>query len=164
MRSWASPRFFAVIARRLMADGENTPREEDPDVKIDGLDHLVLTVRSFQRTIAFYQVLGMEPVTFDDGRRALRFGRHKINLHEAGHGFEPRADHPVPGSADLCFLTETPLAEVLATLAAAAIPVIEGPVERTGAVGQLRSVYVRDPDGNLIELANQVFDPDANRG
>jgi catechol 2,3-dioxygenase-like lactoylglutathione lyase family enzyme len=131
--------------------------EESParPVTITGLDHLVLTVADIDRTIAFYQqVLGMRPVTFGHGRRALAFGPSKINLHQAGHEFSPRAAHPVPGSADLCLVTSTPLDAVLAQLAAAGVPVEEGPVPRTGAQGPMTSVYLRDPDQNLIEVAS----------
>lgn len=124
---------------------------------IDQLDHLVLTVADIDPTIAFYKrVLGMEAQTFDDGRRALHFGDQKINLHLAGHEFEPNARHPVPGSADLCFITSVPIAEVVAHLEACVVEIIEGPVRRTGTISQLESVYLRDPDGNLIEVANRV--------
>jgi catechol 2,3-dioxygenase-like lactoylglutathione lyase family enzyme len=122
---------------------------------IDHLDHLVLTVRDLQAAIDFYsRALGMQEVTFAGGRKALGFGTQKINLHLAGHEFEPKAQHPTPGSADLCFLTDTPVEQNAAHLAALGIPVIDGPVARTGAVGPLRSIYVRDPDLNLIEIAN----------
>jgi catechol 2,3-dioxygenase-like lactoylglutathione lyase family enzyme len=118
------------------------------------LDHLVLTVADVERTVRFYaEVLGMEPVTFGDGRRALRFGDAKINLHAAGHEFQPAAARPTPGSADLCFLADRPLAEVLRRLVAAGVAVEEGPVDRSGATGPLESVYLRDPDGNLVEVS-----------
>jgi catechol 2,3-dioxygenase-like lactoylglutathione lyase family enzyme len=121
---------------------------------IESLDHLVLTVRDLDATARFYvEGLGMRLETFDEGRHALRFGSQKINLHIAGCEFEPKAAHPVPGSTDLCFLTERPLAEISARLAALGHPIIEGPVERTGAVGPITSIYARDPDGNLIEIA-----------
>ena len=124
-------------------------------MRIDSLDHLVLTVRDLQATIDFYtRALGMTEVTFGAGRKALAFGTQKINLHEAGKEFEPKADKPTPGSADLCFLTATPVEQYAAHLAAIGIAVIEGPVARTGAVGPLLSIYVRDPDLNLIEIAN----------
>jgi catechol 2,3-dioxygenase-like lactoylglutathione lyase family enzyme len=97
--------------------------------------------------------LGMRPVTFGDGRTALHFGRQKINLHLAGQEFEPKAARPTPGSADLCFLADQPLAEIGARLATLGYPIIEGPVSRTGATGPLTSIYTRDPDGNLIEIA-----------
>ena len=124
---------------------------------LTGLDHLVLTVASLEDSIAFYtRVLGMTEVTFGAGRKALSFGHQKINLHEAGREFDPKADHPTPGSADLCFLTDRPLADVQAHLAACGVTVEEGPVDRTGAEGPIRSVYIRDPDGNLIEIANRL--------
>jgi catechol 2,3-dioxygenase-like lactoylglutathione lyase family enzyme len=124
-------------------------------MNIDRLDHLVLTVTSIEATIEFYtRVLGMTAVTFDTGRKALQFGRQKINLHEAGREFEPKALRPTPGSADLCFITETPMAQVVVHLQGEQIQIIEGPVERTGAAGRMISVYVRDPDGNLIEISN----------
>jgi catechol 2,3-dioxygenase-like lactoylglutathione lyase family enzyme len=123
---------------------------------ITGLDHLVLTVRDLDATVRFYvEGLGMELRTFDEGRQALHFGAHKINLHVAGREFEPKAARPTPGSADLCFLTESSLAEVGERLAALGHPVIEGPLARIGATGPLRSIYVRDPDGNLVEIARR---------
>jgi catechol 2,3-dioxygenase-like lactoylglutathione lyase family enzyme len=123
---------------------------------IDHLDHLVLTVADIGATIDFYtNALRMQAVTFD-GRRALRFGRQKMNLHQRGHEFSPKAAHPTPGSADLCFITKEPLEVVIRHLADLAIPIEEGPVERTGAVGKLLSVYLRDPDNNLIEISNYV--------
>jgi len=123
-------------------------------MRISRLDHLVLTVRSIERTCAFYKdVLGMEVTTFGEGRIALAFGRQKINLHEAGHEFEPKAARPTPGSADLCLITEAPLDRVLAHLTEAGIPIEAGPVARTGAEGPISSIYLRDPDGNLIEIA-----------
>jgi catechol 2,3-dioxygenase-like lactoylglutathione lyase family enzyme len=125
-----------------------------PGIRLTGLDHLVLTVADAERTIAFYErVLGMRPVTFTNGRRALAFGTSKINLHEVGHELLPRAAHPTPGSADLCLLTGTPQHRVLDHLAACGVPVEEGPVPRTGAQGPITSTYVRDPDGNLIEIS-----------
>jgi len=126
-------------------------------IVIDRLDHLVLTVSDLQRTIAFYeQVLGMEVVRFGEGRYALHFGRQKINLHERGREFEPKAHTPCPGSADLCFIADTPLDAVIRHLENCGVPIEEGPVERTGATGKIRSVYVRDPDRNLIEISNAV--------
>lgn len=122
---------------------------------IQSLDHLVLTVRDVEASIAFYRDhLGMEPVTFAAGRRALAFADQKINLHEAGAEFEPKAAHPQPGSADLCFLVSEPVAELAARLGAGGVTVLDGPVARTGATGPIVSIYLRDPDGNLIELAN----------
>ena len=126
-------------------------------MRIERLDHLVLTVRDPEKTVAFYtDALGMEAIEFADGRRALRFGAQKLNLHPADAPFTPHAAHPTPGSADLCFLTRTPLADVVAHLEKHGVPIEEGPVPRTGATGPLRSVYLRDPDGNLIELANEA--------
>jgi catechol 2,3-dioxygenase-like lactoylglutathione lyase family enzyme len=121
---------------------------------ITALDHLVLTVRDLQATIRFYvEGLGMELREFDEGRKALHFGRQKIHLHLAGHEFELKAAHPTPGSADLCFLTERPLAEISVRLESLGCPIIEGPVPRIGATGPMLSIYTRDPDGNLIEIA-----------
>ena len=124
---------------------------------IDSLDHLVLTVKDIGASCAFYQrVLGMEVVTFGEGRKALAFGAQKINLHPAGREFEPKADRPTPGSADLCFLTSVPLAEVQQHLAECDVTVTEGPVRRTGAQGPILSLYFRDPDLNLIEVSNRL--------
>jgi catechol 2,3-dioxygenase-like lactoylglutathione lyase family enzyme len=124
-------------------------------MQIDRIDHLVLTVRDISATCDFYsRVLGMEVVTFGGGRRALAFGRQKVNLHQQGSEFEPKAAVAIPGSADLCLITpETPEA-VLAHLEACHVPVLEGPVPRTGALGPITSVYFRDPDANLIEVAS----------
>ncbi|WP_329103636.1 VOC family protein [Micromonospora sp. NBC_01699] len=124
-------------------------------VQIDVLDHLVLTVADLDRTVDFYRrALGMRPVSFDAGRRALAFGTSKINLHQLGAERTPRAARATPGSADLCFVAGTPLAEVLAHLAREGVPVELGPVSRTGAMGPMNSIYLRDPDGNLIEISN----------
>jgi catechol 2,3-dioxygenase-like lactoylglutathione lyase family enzyme len=124
-------------------------------IKIDLLDHLVLTVKSVEASCDFYsRVLGMEVITFGAGRKALAFGNQKINLHEQGKEFEPKAAHPTPGSADLCFITNTPLDTVVAHLRTCGIAIIEGPVHRSGATGSIRSVYFRDPDQNLIEVSN----------
>jgi catechol 2,3-dioxygenase-like lactoylglutathione lyase family enzyme len=123
-------------------------------MQIDRLDHLVLTVADIEATIAFYErVLGMRAQTFGDGRRALAFGRQKINLHQTGREFEPRAARPTPGSGDLCFISAVPLDAVIAHLAACQVEIEVGPVERTGAVGPIDSVYFRDPDGNLLEVS-----------
>ncbi len=124
---------------------------------IDRLDHLVLTVRDMEATCAFYaDVLGMEIVTFGEGRKALRFGQQKINLHQAGKEFEPKAAQPTPGSADLCFLASLPLDKVAARLHIHNVPILEGPVLRTGALGPIESLYFRDPDGNLLEVSREV--------
>ena len=124
---------------------------------IEAIDHLVLTVRDLDAAVAFYtRVLGMEAVTFGAGRRALAFGAQKINLHQAGREYEPKAAVPTPGSADLCFLTRTAPAAVLEHLRACGVPAVEGPVTRTGARGAIVSVYFRDPDGNLLEVSSYV--------
>ena len=126
-------------------------------MRIEVLDHLVLTVADIDRTRDFYErVLGMEPVVFGEGRHALAFGTQKINLHEAGREFEPKAATPTPGSADLCFLTNSSVAEVVEHLEANGVEMIEGPVRRTGATGPITSVYFRDPDGNLIEVSSRL--------
>jgi catechol 2,3-dioxygenase-like lactoylglutathione lyase family enzyme len=130
-------------------------------MKLDRLDHLVLTVRDIERTCDFYRrVLGMEVVTFGAGRTALRFGDQKINLHQAGQEFEPKAARPTMGSADLCFLTQTPLSAWIAHVQGAGVEILEGPVRRTGALGPIESIYLRDPDGNLIEVSTAVSDAD----
>lgn len=124
-------------------------------MQIDRLDHLVLTVTDIEATCTFYrQVLGMEVVTFGENRKALRFGQQRMNLHQKGREFEPKATYPTPGSADLCFITTTPVEDVVHHLESLAIAILEGPVARTGTLGQMDSVYFRDPDGNLIEVSN----------
>lgn len=126
-------------------------------IRVERLDHLVLTVASIETSLGFYGgVLGMEIVTFGAGRKALRFGSAQINLHERGREFEPKAERVTPGSADLCFLVETPIEDVVADLEKNGIAVALGPVPREGAAGEIRSVYCRDPDGNLVELANRI--------
>ena len=126
---------------------------------IDHLDHLVLTTADEAACIRFYtEVLGMRLETFVGGtppveRRAFSFGQQKINLHVKGREFEPKAHTPVPGALDLCFIASVPLEQVIAHLHAIGMPIIEGPVLRTGATGKIRSVYVRDPDLNLIEIS-----------
>src|SRR6187401_476203 len=116
---------------------------------IDRIDHIVLTCHDVERTVAFYQkVLGMEPVTFAGGRRGLSFGRQKFNLHQAGREFEPKALRPAPGAMDFCLITGTPLAQVIEHLKSQEVAIIEGPVDKTGAMGPIKSVYFRDPDGN----------------
>ena len=124
---------------------------------IDSLDHLVLTVQDIQTTCEFYsRVLGMQVVTFAEGRKALQFGNQKINLHQRGKEIEPKAQHPTPGSADLCFLTSMPLEQVIAHLQSQNVALLLGPVERTGATKSLVSIYFRDPDGNLLEVSNAL--------
>jgi catechol 2,3-dioxygenase-like lactoylglutathione lyase family enzyme len=124
-------------------------------MRLDRLDHLFLTVPDLDRTCAFYaRVLGMQVVVFGTGRKALTFGKQKINLHLAGHEFEPKAARPVPGSSDLCFITTVPLSQAIAHLDECGVAIEEGPVDRTGALGPIQSVYIRDPDQNLIEISN----------
>ena len=126
-------------------------------MEISKLDHLVLTVTDIEKTMSFYgSVMGMKKEVFSDGRVALKYGSQKINLHELGKEFEPKAKKPTPGSADLCFITQTPLNEAMAHVKRCGIEIIEGPVERTGANGPLHSFYFRDPDDNLIEVANEI--------
>lgn len=123
-------------------------------IRIDRLDHLVLTVADIEATCQFYaQVLGMEVITFGEGRKALRFGEQKINLHQWQQEIEPKSDNPTPGSADICLITKTPMDAVLAHLRGHQVEILLGPVPRTGATGPIRSVYFRDPDANLIEVA-----------
>ncbi len=123
-------------------------------MQIDRLDHLVLTVADVEATVDFYtRVLGMRAETFDGGRRALVFGRQKTNLHQVGREFTPRAARATAGSGDFCLISETPLADVQAQLAAAGVVVEVGPVPKVGALGPMQSVYVRDPDANLVEIA-----------
>ena len=121
---------------------------------IDHLDHFVLTTARTEQCIDFYtRVLGMKFERFGQGRMALKFGVQKINLHEKGREFEPRATLAAPGTLDICFIASLPLDDVIARLAACNVPIIEGPVMKTGAQGPIRSVYVRDPDGNLVEIS-----------
>jgi catechol 2,3-dioxygenase-like lactoylglutathione lyase family enzyme len=124
-------------------------------MQIERLDHLVLTVADIGRTCDFYtRVLGMEVVRFGEGRTALRFGQQKINLHPADRVPGLVADKPTPGSGDLCFITSTPLADVTAHLEQCRIPIVAGPGPRAGAIGTIQSVYIRDPDQNLVEISN----------
>jgi catechol 2,3-dioxygenase-like lactoylglutathione lyase family enzyme len=124
-------------------------------MKIDSIDHLVLTVRNIQVTCQFYhQVLGMEVITFGDNRYALKFGEQKINLHQLGQEFEPKAVSPTAGSADLCLITLIPLQQVMEHCDRCGVPIVLGPITRTGANGNIESVYIRDPDQNLLEIAN----------
>ncbi|KMW71416.1 hypothetical protein TI10_21345 [Photorhabdus luminescens subsp. luminescens] len=126
-------------------------------MKIERLDHLVLTVKDLETSSHFYQrVLGMSIVTFSEGRIALSFGNQKINLHEYGREFEPKAQTPLPGSADLCFISLLPMDEIIQHLQQHEVGILEGPVKRTGANGAIMSIYFRDPDQNLIEVSNQL--------
>ena len=124
-------------------------------MKVTTLDHLVLTVQDLDSTVDFYtRVLGMTVSAFAEGRLALKFGSQKINLHEAAQEFQPNARRALPGSADICFVSEAPLEDWLEHLAANGVEVIEGPIRQLGALGPMTSIYFRDPDGNLIEVAN----------
>jgi catechol 2,3-dioxygenase-like lactoylglutathione lyase family enzyme len=126
-------------------------------MKIDHLDHLVLTVANLEKTCDFYsRVLGFEIITFKGDRKALKFGQQKINLHQVGNEFDPKAVTPTAGSGDLCFIAVTPVDQIIEELRAANVAIELGPVERTGAIGQIRSVYLRDPDLNLIEISNYL--------
>lgn len=124
---------------------------------IDHIDHIVLTTRDKDACVRFYTgVLGMKLESFrtpTEERLALKFGHQKINLHEWGREFSPRAHVAVPGSLDLCFIASIPLEQVIARLKSAKVEILEGPVMKTGATGPIRSVYVRDPDLNLIEIS-----------
>ncbi|SHK39946.1 VOC family protein [Chryseobacterium polytrichastri] len=126
-------------------------------MEIRHLDHLVLTVADIEKTVDFYtHILGFQVVTFGDNRKALTFGNQKINLHQKGHEFEPKAEYPTSGSADLCFISVTDIHDVLEELKQKNIEIIEGIVDRTGALGKIRSIYFRDPDENLIEVSNYL--------
>lgn len=125
--------------------------------QIDAVDHVVLTVSSVANTCEFYaRVLHMEVVTFEGNRKALRFGSQKLNLHEAGREFEPKAAHPTPGSADLCLLTSDSLSEWQQHLKECGVEIVAGPIVQVGARGPMQSIYLYDPDGNLIELAQYL--------
>lgn len=123
-------------------------------MEISRIDHLVLTVGNIDESCRFYsKTLGMNVVTFGEGRRALSFGQQKINLHQFSNEFEPKAYRPTPGSADICLISTTPMEQVIQHLQAVGIEILEGPVARTGAIGPILSVYFRDPDDNLIEVS-----------
>ncbi len=126
-------------------------------MQISRIDHIVLTVADIAATCEFYsRALNMQVLTFGAGRIALSFGQQKINLHQSGKEFEPKAMRPTPGSADICMITETPISQVMLHLQACGVDLLEGPVRRTGATGPLLSVYFRDPDSNLIEVSNDI--------
>jgi catechol 2,3-dioxygenase-like lactoylglutathione lyase family enzyme len=128
-------------------------------MRVSGIDHFVLTVRNIEATCDFYSnVLGMEIEEFGGGRRALKFGSQKINLHQAGNEFKPKAEKPTPGSGDFCLTTDVSLKRVVEHLSSCGIEIVEGPVQRTGATGRIESVYFRDPDENLVEVSNYTDD------
>jgi catechol 2,3-dioxygenase-like lactoylglutathione lyase family enzyme len=138
---------FSVIR---LEGGEQT-------MQVDRIDHLVLTVKNISVSVDFYtKVMGMNKVTFGEGRVALTFGKQKINLHQQGSEFEPKAKNVKTGSADLCFIVKEPIESLIKDLTLMNVEVIEGPVNRTGATGKIISAYFRDPDGNLIEISNYV--------
>jgi catechol 2,3-dioxygenase-like lactoylglutathione lyase family enzyme len=125
--------------------------------QIERLDHFVLTVADVEATCRFYErVLGMKRGEFGGGRIALTFGRQKINLHRAGHEYEPKARQALPGTGDFCLIASTPIATLIEHLASCGVPIEEGPVSKTGALGPIRSIYFRDPDGNLVEVSNYL--------
>ncbi len=124
-------------------------------MQISHIDHIVLTVADIDASCDFYsRILGMKVITFGAGRKALSFGIQKINLHEHGKEFSPKAAHPTPGSADICLVTDTSIDEVITQLHRHNVQILEGPIERTGAIGSIQSVYFRDPDSNLIEVSS----------
>jgi len=126
-------------------------------MKIQSLDHLVLTVNNIEDSIHFYcEILGMQHIQFADNRHALKYGEQKINLHQKDKIFQPASESPTPGSADLCFIVSTPVNQIISELNENGIDLIEGPLERTGATGNILSVYIRDPDMNLLELSNKI--------
>lgn len=126
-------------------------------MEISHLDHLVLTVADIEKACDFYnKVLNFEVVSFGNSRKALKFGQQKINLHQAGKEFEPKAKHPTKGSADLCFIAKTPLDMIVKHLNDLGVQIEEGPIQRTGATGNIMSVYIRDLDDNLIEISNYI--------
>ena len=126
-------------------------------MQVKRIDHLVLTVADIERSVEFYsRVLGMRSIEFAGGRIALQCGAQKINLHQSGKEFEPKAQRVMPGSADLCFIIDTPLVDAIEQIRRQGIDIIEGPVERSGATGAIVSAYLRDPDGNLLEVSNYI--------
>jgi catechol 2,3-dioxygenase-like lactoylglutathione lyase family enzyme len=128
-----------------------------PQINIKAIDHIVMTCGDIEKTVAFYTfALGMKVHCFGNNRFALRFGNQKINLHQVGNEFEPKAKLPTPGSVDVCFITETPLDEVKSYLESNGINILEGPIEKIGAMGKIYSIYFRDPDKNLIEVSNYI--------
>ena len=124
-------------------------------MRIERFDHIVLTVKDIDKTVRFYtEVLGMKMITFGENRKALTFGNQKINLHEKGKEFEPKAKVPTCGSADICFISNTRIETIKNEVEAKGIEIIKGIISRTGAIGKIRSIYLRDPNENLIEISN----------
>lgn len=144
--------FFSAAIHAAPA-GADKAMANDQSI-IDSVDHIVFTVASIDRTVEFYSRIGMGVETFGAGRKALTFGRQKINLHEKGKEFEPKAASPTPGAIDICFISKIPVDILKNTLESRGITIIEGPIQRTGAVGPILSIYFRDPDNNLIEISN----------
>jgi catechol 2,3-dioxygenase-like lactoylglutathione lyase family enzyme/ribosome-associated toxin RatA of RatAB toxin-antitoxin module len=152
------PKFHSKQIKKVFANLEKYLAENVSSylqgIRITELDHLVLTVSDIEKTCEFYRsVLGMEVITFNEGRTALKFGGRKINLHSSGNEFNPKAANPKPGSSDVCFITHLSSEDVIKELNSKNVIIELGPIERTGADGKMTSVYIRDPDGNLIELA-----------
>jgi quercetin dioxygenase-like cupin family protein/catechol 2,3-dioxygenase-like lactoylglutathione lyase family enzyme len=132
-------------------------KEQSGTISIRNIDHIVLTVKDIQKTCEFYsEAFRMEVVEFGKGRKALTFGKQKINLHEHGNELEPKAASAAPGTADICLITETPISIFISHLEKKGIDIIDGPVERNGAFGKIESIYIRDPDGNLVEVSNYI--------
>jgi catechol 2,3-dioxygenase-like lactoylglutathione lyase family enzyme len=126
-------------------------------MNIQSIDHIVLTVKDINQTCDFYsRIMNMEIVEFGNGSKALKFGNQKINLHQLGKEIEPKAYKPTGGSADLCFISTTPIEEIIKELNKKNVEIIDGPVARTGAIGKIKSIYFRDPDLNLIEISNYI--------
>ena len=124
---------------------------------IIGLDHLVLTVKNIKTTTDFYhKFFGIETINFQNGRTALKLGHQKINLHELGHEIDPKAEFSTPGSGDICLISDKPIDDLLKTFQKNNLHIVLGPVLRTGAEGKIKSIYVRDPDQNLIEISNYI--------
>jgi len=143
-----------ILKKVTFLTGSLGTRSRSTPMNVKAIDHIVLTVKDIDATCAFYaRVLGMSVITFAGDRRALSFGAQKINLHQSGREFEPKAKKPTPGSADLCFVTSMDVSDVVEHLRTCGVELLEGPVQRTGALGPIMSVYFRDPDGNLIEVS-----------
>ncbi|KAK6188451.1 hypothetical protein SNE40_004620 [Patella caerulea] len=154
------PRLFSRQSHLLFRNlCDQSLRNYQDGFKINRFDHIVITVKDINKTVDFYtRVLGMDVTTFKARRKAMTFGQQKINIHEHGKELEPKSFTPTPGSADVCFITDTKLDKVIQHLKSCEVPILEGPVERTGAVGPILSVYFRDPDNNLLEVSNYLND------